>query len=165
MGIGGRVGFRRHLSRPRLKTLALCCLLPIAAAGIGIFSGLDLAAYLDAWSGNGTRGTFTAEVQKSCGGMPPAPVTSCPWRGDFVGSDRRTRRENVELATSIPNREVREGAEIPVIDTGHSSKVFTISGGTDQPVLEVGATVSCVGGLIYSVFAWRTWSRDRRGIR
>jgi hypothetical protein len=145
--------------------LVLCCLLPIVAAGMGIFAGLDLAAYLNAWSGNGTRGTFIAEVQKSCGGMPPAPATSCPWRGDFTGPDRRTRRENVELATSMPNREVREGAEIPVIDTGHSTKVFTTSGGTDRPVLEVGATVSCLGGLTYSMFAWRSWSRDRRTSR
>lgn len=166
MGISGevarRVGFGRYLSRAKLKTLTLYYLLPVAAVGITVLSASDFAAYVRAWSGDGTRGVFVAEEQKPCGGMPPVRTTSCPWRGDFAGSDGRTRRGNVELSTSAPSHDVREGDEIPVIDTGHSTKVFSISDGTDWPAVEVLGTVSGIGCVIYSAFGWRTRLRDRK---
>ena len=166
MGIVGRatrrVGFGRYLSKPVLKTLALYYLLPTAAVGIAALSASDFVAYARAWSGDGTRGIFVAEEQKPCGGMPPPPTSRCPWRGDFASSDGRTRRGNAELSTSAPSRDVRAGDEIPAIDAGHSTKVFSVSDGTDGPGVEVLGTVSGIGGVIYSAFGWRARLRDRK---
>ncbi len=166
MGIVGRVtrrvAFGRYLRKRTLKTLALYYLLPIIAVGITALSCSDFVAYVRVWSGGGTRGIFVAEEQKPCAGMPPVPTTSCPWSGDFVGSDGRTRRGNVELSTSGSYHGVREGAEIPVIDAGHSRKVFSISDGTDWPGVEVLGTVCGIGCVMYSAFGWRARLRDRK---
>jgi hypothetical protein len=136
-------------------------------AALAVLAGFlvipDLHAYVRVWSGEATPGVFIAEVQRACGGMPPVPVTKCPWTGDYVRADRRSHREDVEVAgTAVDFETMREGTKIPAVDGGHSMKVFAASGNTDVPVWEVGVLLVDAALLVLGAFAGRSWLRRRR---
>jgi hypothetical protein len=134
---------------------------PVVVVYIAMDLVAGFGAVARAWSGAGTPGVFTVEME-SCGGMPPPPQCGPPWYGRFVGSDGRTRRDDVAFSGSVPNaRSVEVGTELPALDTGHPLNVYPAGGLKEWPAYDLLGLAGAIGGLGFTAYGWRAWWRGR----